>query len=253
MGIRSLSLIYKVSRNILVIGCFLASGIVYSDQQFNQIFLDEVITLARKHLGSEELLNNVKSLTYIGMINQTRDQSAKEMILQLKHPYKQRLIAKDQEATETLVSDGYEGFFKREYADPSMDTVVSYLTIERIKKMRITTLENLNFYRTTGEFGAVQTYAGLAVKRGRRCYRLVTQYPNGNEFTRFIDVKDGQLISTKDTEDTEIIEIGEKIVDGIRFPRSLEAYAEGKLVSSITFTDIIVNPELEDSLFTWQK
>lgn len=217
--------------------------------------LQEIILLARQNIGSEKSLNSITSLRYRGTIHANEFHEEKQMLLLLKKPFKQRLETQSNRYQEILATDGYEGYFKRIdiQGQGKEDPVVHYLSVDRIKRMRITTLENLNFFRSRGELGAVQEYGGLGVKRGSRCYKLVTRYDGLSEFVRFIDVNSGRLVSTKYDNNTEMIELGEILIDGIRFPQSLEAYKEGKLVSSITFSEIELNPELDDNLFIIEK
>lgn len=224
-----------------------------SDLQTLDLSLKDLISFARKSLGNEILLSQVESITYYGLIGETDKHKEKEMVLYLKKPYMQRLDTRSEDVHETLASDGYEGYFKRKYVQDEQDPILTFLPVERIKKMRNTTIENLCFFNPAPSLNTLQYYAGLGIKRGRRCYRLVTEYGEDTFFVRFIDINNGKLLATKDGDGTEIIEFGEIVVSGIRFPQSLEAYSNGKIVSSITFTKILVNADLNNNLFVLEK
>ena len=119
----------------------------------------------------------------------------------------------------------------------------------KVERVALTSFENLHFFEDTRRlFGRVK-FQGVEEHRGERAYRLRFMYPSGMYFDRFFSTEDGDLIATIDDRGIEIVEEGEFVVNGLVFPKRILTFEEDKLLHTVVFENIEVNPELDDSLF----
>jgi len=211
-----------------------------------------VIQMARSHLGGDEKLNNIRTLKYQGTINSSERNRVGKLILYLKKPLKQRIEIRTEEGlVEVTAVNGYEGWIMRK--DSSTDdssTEVRVMTPENLNRMLISTWENLNFFKEpTAQHGKTR-FMGKTEYRGRSAYELHVHYPGGSPaYKRYFDSQTGELIGTLTDGGLEFIESGMILVDGLQFPRKIEAFRGTERVHVIKFEKIQVNEGIPDEMF----
>lgn len=219
----------------------------------NAITVEEVLTLARSRIGTEDQLKKVESIRFIGRINDGKG-GGSPIELTMQKPSSQRLETVSAGYANTIATNGEEGYMMMSPLGESEEKpVIKLLNTDRVRKMRVNTIENLNFFQTKGLLRGNVEYKGLSIKRGKRCYKLLTTYPGGLSFMRFIDMKTGKLMTTLDYDEIEVVEEGEILVEGVLLPKTINAFQEGKIISSVTFERIILNPKLDKDYFDFPE
>lgn len=209
-----------------------------------------IIAKARAFVGTEKVLNELKSVRYVGTLatadpadpsKQTR--ATMEIIFQ--KPEQQCIIATSDKAIETTALDGYEGW--QRVQDPKDPTKwrQSLLGPDQIKRLRANTWENLAYFRGIEKVGGRLEDQGTATIDGVTCQKLAFIHSPSIIFYRYFDLATGRLVYTETESGGSIREQGEVVVHGVRFPRSIVTQTknrEGKLVTvTITFDKISIN------------
>lgn len=211
---------------------------------------EALIQMAREHLGGNERLEGVVSLKYTGRIDSPDRDRAGRIALYLKKPLKQRIEIETESGTvEVTAVNGYEGWILSRGIDERLSEV-KVMDPQNLNRMLVSTWENLNFFaRPVAHHGKIH-FKGKTEYRGRPVYELHVVYPGGKPtYIRFFDRQTGELVGSKTDDGLEFIESGMIQVDGIQFPRKIEALRGERRVHLITFEEIEVNPELDDGLF----
>ena len=107
-----------------------------------------------------------------------------------------------------------------------------------------------SFYEPDFKRGEQVTHQGIEQRRGVRCHRLLYSYPDGISTTRFFAVNDDMLISTVTDKGVESVELGEQVVQGIKFPKRVEYYEGDTMLHTVVIREIEVNKPLPRGIFT---
>lgn len=209
---------------------------------------EAVLAKARKRLGSEAKLNGVQSLRFTGTITTVTGKSNTIEIV-LKKPYKQRQVFVGDKLVREIGLNDYEAWTKvYNKKTPHRYNLIPH-TAEALRRIRASTFENLYFFFPFSnrwrkvEYLDRNDYDGLKVHRVKVSYGKVY-------YLRYIEETTGQLVLTEVETGERIVEGGEIVAGGIRFPRTLTTFRKGNEVHRISFDEIQVNPVLDDSLFT---
>lgn len=208
---------------------------------------EEVMAIARLHIGSDELLDNVRSLVYRGIIiNEEADPVRLEMLV--RHPYMQRLTLEYPDYTEVLVLNGFDAQLFR--VSEEGEAASMFLPYQIVNILIANTAENLSFFDVTDRARGTAVESVLTELDGQTVYRLVTRHPGNVKITRYFDAVSGRLLSTIGADGTVSKERGEFWVDGIRFPReTVNLISDGQTKQVIQFTEILVNHIIPESAF----
>lgn len=211
-----------------------------------------IIEKARKFLGGNEKLEQIHTLKYVGTINSPERERAGSLVMELKKPLKQRIeIETPSGDVEVTAVNGYEGWILKQSAGEEA-AEIRVMTPDNLNRMLVSTWENLNFFKEPTEQHAKSIYQGVTEYRGRTVHELHVIYPGGTPtFKRFFDVQTGDLMGSLTDDGLEFIESGMILVDGLQFPRKIEAYRGEKRVHVIEFDEVIVNPSLADDRFEY--
>ncbi len=227
----------------------IAIGIVaVGSLAFGEMNKDQLIRYARQTVGSEEALNGVVTLTYVGKIEEMADGRKGTIRMVLKKPMKQRLEVVIDGVKEVTAVNGSEGWLVR-YDEASGESdlkIMDYLNVER---MLINTWENLNFFSEPKDRFAKTKYIGEVEHRGRPAYQMETHYLGGTRYIRYFDKETKELISSLTERGLETVESGMIESGGLKFPRKIDAFREGKRVHTVRFDEIIVNDPVSDVVF----
>lgn len=217
-----------------------------------------IITKARAFLGSEAALNAVKSVQFSGTVTTTdqtdpakKTQAEIEIIVQA--PDQQRVVAKSPRGVETTAVDGYEGWQRfQESLNPQNQRLI-VLKPDAVKRLRAQAWENLGFYRGIEKLGGRVEDRGEQTVDGIACRKIAFVHAPNIVFVRYFDVATGRLVQTDTDDGGTTKETGEQVVNGIRFPKSMNMTVKGPKGQPqsvvITFDKITVNETFPSAVF----
>ena len=149
----------------------------------------------------------------------------------------------------TTALDNYEGWKRRFSPKNPNSWDLEILNVADLKRMRANTHDNLNFFTGLEKNRGKVIDKGVQSKDGREAQVLVFRYDDEIYYERYFDVKTGELISTINDQGLEIREVGQMIVDGVRFPQKVISLIDGEIVNTVEFTEIILNEDMDSSFF----
>ncbi len=211
----------------------------------------DIIKKARAYLGSEAALDSVTSIHYTGTYTEGDGKTALLEII-LQKPCQQRITATMTDKIEITSLDDYDSWQKLQ--DPK-DPKVWKLTLQSpdtIKRLRANTRENLTFYRDPQ--GKVEVIdLGLVQLEGRQTRKVAFKHSESIVFYRFFDPKTGKLLRTETEQGGSIVEEGEVMAGGLRFPQKLINTSKGQdgkmRTIVVVFERITLNETFAASLF----
>ena len=165
-------------------------------------------------------------------------------------PLRQHFVMRASKVTMVTVLDGYDAWdLLQDNADPRKFRL-TWLQAADIRTLRANTWENLYYYRTP-EGGSVDD-KGPATVDGVECERVDFTHGPGTVYERYFDRDTGKLVMTVRGTET-FREVGEIVVEGIRFPKTIVSRTKtptgGEIVSTATFSSIALNEKLPADLF----
>ena len=209
-----------------------------------------IIAKARAYIADEVSLDGLRSLQLSGsMLTDDPAKPGKQVKVALEisfqAPFQQRIVVINDKTIETTALDGYDGWSRLEDVKNPGRGRISILPVERIKRLRANTWENLSYFRGIERVGGRVEAHGSVVIDGVTCEKLTFIHAPNVLFVRYFDVATGRLVLTETESGDTIREEGEMVVNGIRFPRSLVTTSKGdkgqvrKVV--IAFDKVIIN------------
>ena len=210
---------------------------------------EEVIAKAREYLGGDEKLESISTIQYKGVFESPVSGDSGYISILLKKPLMQRMEVLNGTVTETTAINDFEGWKRSlDSTDPNGWAFI-ILNLSELKRMRANTWENLNFFTGIERLRGRVINKGPTRKDGRKAYLLVFEYDEGIYYERYFDIVTGELISTINKNGVEIKEVGEIMVDGIRFPEKVITLVDSEVANIVTFVEVLLNEELSESLF----
>lgn len=209
---------------------------------------EEVIAKAREYLGGDAAIDRIESIYYSGTY-ESNDGASGEMSIVFQKPMRQRIEVNRGDLTEVSVLNELDGWRKVFDPDDHRRWSIYFLEPARIRELQANTWENLNFFRNLERRRGKIENEGYAEVDGQRAIKLVFRHPQNIHFTRYFDPETGRLIMTETHDGAEIREYGEVIVDGVLFPERIVMKRADDLVNEIRFSEIVINKQLDDSLF----
>jgi hypothetical protein len=213
-----------------------------------------VVGLARAYLGPESTLASLKSIHFIGALDRVDATPGaltihSDLDMFFEKPLRQHLVVHASKVTMTTVLDGYSGWdWLQDNSDPAKHRLI-WLQLPDLRTLRANTWENLNYYRSP-DGGTVEDKGPTTVD-GVDCERVDFDHGSGIVYQRFFDRDTGRLVSTVLGQES-FRENGEMRVEGIRFPKSIISTfkgPKGSFTETATFTQIILNETMPDSMF----
>ena len=225
---------------------FLAGPLAASETQIKTI-----IESARATVGTEAALDGLVTLKMSGYIEPADSKLPGARILMIaRKPCSQRLEVSVGTLVETTLLEGQSGCIIHSNTESTVkDSQFRRMTDEEIRRMAFNTRQLFNFYREDFRNSESVRHEGIEQRRGIQCHKLVYSYPDGISITRYFSVDSKKLVSTITDKGVESVEIGNRIVDGIRFPRRIDYYEEGKLLHTLVLKTIEVNKPLQVGVF----
>lgn len=217
-----------------------------------------ILAKARAYLGTEEALNAVKSVHYTGTVNSPdptdpAKQTRATIDIIAQKPNQQRVVATSEKAIETTAVDGYEGWQRVvDKANPKNQRMV-VLKPDAVKRLRAQAWENLSFFRGLERQGGRVEDQGPATIDGVACQKIAFIHAPNIIFYRYFDVATGRLVETVTEDGGTTREEGERVVNGVRFPKSMKMTvksAKGDMQNVMIALDTItVNEPFPASVF----
>ena len=209
---------------------------------------EQIIAKARAYLGSESALQAVHTIHFTGALEVDAHTRWPADII-FRKDYQQRITVNFEKYIETTALDHYDAWQMR--VNPAERTRWQLALLEgtQVKRLRANTLENLSFFSGLERQGVLIRVSGEADVDGLACVRLLFTHSNNISFQRYFDQRTGRLVKTETESGGEIREVGEIIVQGVRFPRKVINKAANGHITSIIFDSIILNEPIPVSAF----
>ena len=224
---------------------FSLPGITVADE----LTTGEVIAKAREYLGGDEKLESISTILYKGVFESPISGNSGYISILLKKPLMQRMEVLNGSVTEITAINDFEGWKRSVDNTNPNDWSFVILNLSELKRMRANTWENLNFFTGIEHLMGRVINKGPTHKDGRKAYLLIFEYDKGLYYERYFDIETGELISTINNNGVEIKEVGEIMVDGVRFPEKVITLVDGEVANIVTFVDVLLNEEMDESLF----
>jgi hypothetical protein len=213
-----------------------------------------VLGLARAYLGPESTLEGLKSIRFIGTLDRIDPTPGAPAIhsdldMVFEKPLRQHMVMKGPKITITTGLDGYNGWdLLQDNANPARRRL-TWLQVQDLRTLRANTWENLYYYKAP-EGGSVED-KGPMTADGVDCERVDFDHGAGVVYQRYFDRDTGRLVQTILGNET-FREAGELRFYGIRFPKTIVSTVtspKGVSTTTATFTQVVLNENLPDSLF----
>lgn len=217
--------------------------------------VDDVLKIARAQLGSDDVLDGVKTLQYFGRTVDADDKELGKLELRFKKANKQRLdVLHPDGKKQVTVCNDYEGHIRG--ADENGKSLgLNVLSFQQVKLLQLNAHENLSFLH-----GPRTKAGGKAILKqdttvdGVKAHHVVFEYSEVPLYERYFDAKTGKLLKTVSTaKGVAFVEKEAIIVDGIRFPKEIHNYKDGELIRKVIFDKIVVNEPIDDALFEFPE
>ena len=211
-----------------------------------------IVERARATVGTEAALDGLVTLQMSGWIEPAESKVPGATVLVIsRKPCSQRLEVKVDDLVETTILDGDSGCIVRSHLnDKDKRSQMRTMTVEELKRVAFSTRQLFSFFGADFKSGERIKYQGIEQRRGVRCHKLVYSYPDGLTTTRYFAVNDDTLVSTITDQGVESVEIGERIVGGIKFPKRVEYYQDNKMLHTMVLNKVEVNKPLKKGIFT---
>lgn len=209
---------------------------------------EQIIAKARAYLGSESALQAIHTIHFTGALEVDAHTRWPADII-FRKDYQQQITVNFEKYIETTALDHYDAWQKR--VNPAEPTrwQLALLDGTQVKRLRANTLENLSFFSGLERQGVLIRVSGEADVDGLACVRLLFTHSNNISFQRYFDQRTGRLVKTETESGGEIREVGEIIVQGVRFPRKVINKSANGHITSIIFDSIILNEPIPVSEF----
>lgn len=211
-----------------------------------------IVERARATVGTEAALDGLVTLKMSGWIEPAESKMPSATILIIsRKPCSQRLEVKIDDMVETTILDGDSGcIIRSNLSDQEKRSQIRPMTDEELKRVAFSTRQLFNFFGADFKSGERIQYKGIEQRRGVRCHMLLYSYPDGISTTRYFAVNDDTLVSTVTDKGVESVEVGERIVAGIKFPKRVEYYQDSKMLHTVVIREVEVNKPLSRGIFT---
>lgn len=223
---------------------------------------EQWIAKARAYLGSERDLNAVTSIHFSGRLEGTEkvpapDDKTKQIDqpisvpieLIFQKPYQQLMTLTRADSMAMTGLDDYDAWSKSSNPKDPKQWRLTLLDAPQIKRFRANTWEALYFYAGIEKRGGHVKLGGDVMVDGVACVKVTFIHADTIAFIRFFEKSTGRLIKTETENGSEIREVGEQIVNGIRFPRKNINKAPNGQVTTILFDKVVLNERIPASQF----
>jgi outer membrane lipoprotein-sorting protein len=212
---------------------------------------EEIVAKMIEAQGGKAALEKIKDATYTGTLEIISMGLSGSMTMYRKEPDKARM---DMELMGMVITQAFDG----ENAwgvDPNTGSVVD-MPEDQAKELKRMAMGNEALLNPE-KYGITFTYKGKETIEGKDFILLEQAYDDGHKETMYLDAKTYLLYKTKSMSanmagvqvDTESFVSDYKKVDGLVIWHTMRIVQEGEESMLMTFSDVVFNTGLEDSLF----
>lgn len=213
----------------------------------------DVINRARATVGTEKKLNSLVTLKVRGSLEPADPKvPAATVLIIARKPSSQRLEIRADDLVETTILNGSKACMMRSTLDGEGLQMRS-LTGAELERVRYSTKQFFNYYRPDFKNGEKVSHEGVETHREIRSRKLKYSYSDGLTTIRYFSLKDDHLVATITESGVESVNRGEQIVNGIKFPESIDYYEKGRKLHTIRLAEISVNEPLAAGIFRIPK
>jgi hypothetical protein len=214
---------------------------------------DAIIAKARAYVGSEAALKGLKSVHFIGSLDdETNGKVSIDIIFQ--SPFRQRIVLTRSAvgdkpgAIETTGLDDYEGWRRVQETGEKGRSMLTIFDTPQVRRLRANVWENLHYYSGIEKKGGTVSYLGQTTLTGKSAVKVAFVHDPTITFTRYFDSDTGKLLLTETESGSSIREEGEVIVAGLRFPKKLINTQNGR-IAVINLDQVKINETFGPELF----
>ncbi|MBL9185930.1 MAG: hypothetical protein JNK23_00485 [Opitutaceae bacterium] len=245
-------MIFSLRRPLAVLCLLLAPALASAAEEH------PIIAKARKFVGEESTLDGLRTLRFVATMSvpdaaDTTKKKTVKLDVVFEKPDRQLMQLGFDDRVEITGLDGFDGWhLLQDKSDPPRRRV-TILPPARIRRLRAETWENLYYFRGLERAGGTVEDQGDHLVDGVLTRKIAYIHSPTIRFSRYFDPQTGRLVVTE-TEDGRIIrEEGEMVVQGLRFPRTVETFArnaQGVVETvTLTFEKITINEPLPREYF----
>lgn len=213
---------------------------------------EEVIALARSYVGEEENLETVVSLRIKGRYYNFMERREGAFTIYLQKPNMQRTEFDDGQVIRTTATDGLEAWQRIMQRDEKGDIIVlgtEPLDSDALRRIKQNAWDSLHFYKLDPSLTVANK--GVSLKDGFECYWLQYKFDDKNAVDRYFDAETGSIVASTSAGGITIRELGSHRFDGIRFPKQVDAYKDGRLVHRLAYEEVFVNEKFPLQIFEY--
>lgn len=208
-----------------------------------------VIERARATIGSNDALDRVVTLQLAGGLKPVgSDIPSASILIVARKPCSQRMELKVDDIVETTILHGRQGCIIRSNLNEGPSKMRDMIGPE-LERVRYSTRQFFNFYKPDYKNGETVSLEGIETRFGQRAYKLKYAYPEGMETIRYFSVENDSIVSTITQNGVESVGVGTQVVEGVKFPKSIEYYEGDRKLHTIVLDEILVNKPLEAGIF----
>lgn len=211
-----------------------------------------VVAQARSYLGGERKLEAIESLRYVGKIEYIPTGATSDITIMFARPLRHRTEVRSEGQVVITVLNDLESWVRIVDEEMGQELSFRYLSEREAALTKYITWENLNFYTGIEKLWGRKEYVGQEDLLGHVADVVMFHYDKNYEVKRYFDAKTGKLLATRLAGNVELRELGEIVVDGMRFPERVETYRDGELESRVRFERVEINPDLSEEIFEMQ-
>ena len=234
--------------SLILIGFIFILGKVYAGET-----LEEVLAKNYQARGGLEKLKSIKSLYMEGKIVMPAAQSMEMSVkMWIKRPNKIRTESTMQGKKIVQAYDGEKAWWIMPFLGSEKPQLMPETQAENVKEQAEGWDPLVNYKKLNYKL----EYLGKDEVEGTEVYKLKLTKKSGRIVYYYLDTESGIEIKTEtyikrgESEYKVETEFGDyKEVNGIMIPFYIENKSNGKTISQLTLQKVVINPEIEDSIF----
>jgi len=219
----------------------------------------DVVAKARASVGSETVLNSLKSIHYVGTLETVEatpegpktNKFKVELIYQ--KPFRSRIIITTEKKIEITALDDYEAWQRQQDPKDKDNWVVTLMPPAQVKSLRANTWESLAFFGGAENADIQVEDRGVVDVDGVKCRKLAFIHDEGIFFIHYFSTDTGRLMLTETDQGAKVHETGEIKTGGLRLAKqyiTTNLLSDGKnRVVTMTFDQITLNENFAPDLF----
>lgn len=236
----------------------LSSSLFAADAPAGPLTVAEVTAKAHAAVAKDpKALERIKSLHLEAKITDAEGKGAGSVIIQVSAPAKRREFAYNaNHSLETITcANGLEGWTKRSELVTGGRSELGVMRFEAVATLKDMAADELGFYALPATGKA--EYKGEAEINGAKVQSVEYSYKSGFKILRHFDAKDFHLVASDMTGPGGKIQ--RQVVDdvqwveGVAFTKKETVLMDGKKVSSVEYTQVVVNHEVSDAAFAFPQ